>query len=101
LDPGCAEALLGMAQLALRSKDVAGAESLIERVLAVDASNIDALVMRADLARSRGENAAARTAYQAILDRYPENVHALVSLASLDMADNRLELARQRLEPAV
>jgi len=70
---------------------------LIGRALASAPQNVDAWLMKGDLARAMGDQAAG-AAYQKALEISPENVTARLDLVSLEIATGKFDDARKNIE---
>lgn len=97
---GLGEAHLGQARLALRRSDAGGAYDIVERALAANPHDVDALRFKGDLLRSRGKPDVALAAYQAILAHDPNNVQAHADIAATQLQLGKPDLARQQLAAA-
>jgi len=67
------------------------AQAGVDEVLALDARNLEALLLDAQLAARGGDMAAARKHVDAALARDPKNVQALAFKARLELAGGRLD----------
>ncbi|XLZ71507.1 XrtA/PEP-CTERM system TPR-repeat protein PrsT [Massilia sp. SR12] len=97
---GLVEAELGLARLALLRSDADGAYGIVERALAADPHQVDALRFKGDLLRARGKPELALAAYRAILAHDPVNVQAHADIAATQLQLGKPELARQQLAAA-
>ena len=98
--PGSQPALLGQARIALLDGDQAEALAMVEKALARQADNIDALRLHGDLLRLLGKNDEAMKAYQRILQLRPVQLQAHVDLANLYIQSGKLDEARKELSVA-
>jgi tetratricopeptide (TPR) repeat protein len=77
------------------------AQAFGERAMRFDNENVVAIYMTGKVAELRGDEAGARTAYEAAAKRDDQWFRPLVSLAFLDIAKGDLQAARARAERAV
>jgi putative PEP-CTERM system TPR-repeat lipoprotein len=106
ISPDLTRAHLGLAQinLGLGRRDISLAE--IEKVLAKNPKNAEALGLRGELKRIGGDKEGARQDFASAIASDPSNVAALVAHAALLLEDNQLDAARKdviaalRLSPA-
>ncbi|WP_083941344.1 XrtA/PEP-CTERM system TPR-repeat protein PrsT [Pseudoduganella violaceinigra] len=89
---------LGRARLALLQNDPAASALAVERAIAAEPRNPEALRAKGDLLRSRGELAEALASYRAILQVDKNNVQAYADMAATYLQDGKPALARQQLE---
>lgn len=80
------------------SKD---AQAGVDEVLALDAGNVEALLLDAQLAAQGGDMAVARKHIDAALARNPKSVPALMLKARLELADRHLDEGQKLMEQAV
>ena len=98
--PDYAEALLGLARIALGSAQFDQAGALLERSLAKQPGDIDTLRLKGDLLRIRGKNEEARLVYQQILALRPNNTFAHIDLANLHIQAGRFADAKTEIDAA-
>jgi len=77
------------------------AQAGVDEVLALDAGNVEALLLDARLAAQAGDMAAARKHADAALARDPKAVQALMLKARLELANRHLEEGQKLLEQAI
>ncbi|HTL74851.1 MAG TPA: XrtA/PEP-CTERM system TPR-repeat protein PrsT [Casimicrobiaceae bacterium] len=77
------------------------AQAGVDEVLALDARNLEALLLDAQLAARGGDMAAARKHVDAALARDPKNVQALAFKARLELAGGHLDEGIKLMEQAV
>ena len=94
-----AEALY--ASLLFAKGDTAAAKEIVDKVLAADTGNKDALLLRAHIAQKRGDLAAALNDVQIVVRDSPQYEPARVALANLYVAKNESQRARQIYEEAI
>jgi tetratricopeptide (TPR) repeat protein len=75
---------LALAARALEAGDEQVASDYITQALEIESTHPDALAMWGDLCLRRGEVEAAKAAFQSVLVRRPEDLHALVALGRLE-----------------
>lgn len=83
LAPENAEALLGLARIALKNKDAEGARAPIDRTIAAAPESLDAWLLKGELHLGLRQLEPATTAYEKALNLYPDNVAALLNLAAI------------------
>jgi tetratricopeptide (TPR) repeat protein len=82
-----------LARLALREGKIAEAEALVAEVLAIDASNAEALLIRGSIAADRQDYEGAIADLRTILRDQPESVPALTLLAKAYLGNGEPQLA--------
>jgi putative PEP-CTERM system TPR-repeat lipoprotein len=98
LDPNAAAPKIAMARLLAVSKP-ADANKLLDAVLSSDPRSGEALQVKGELARSRGDTQAAMNDFDAALKIDPKNVAVLLSRASLNIAEGKYKAADKDLDP--
>lgn len=96
LDGKGADALLArnrMAEIVLARNDRAGAERLLDEILAIESENSEALITRARIALQDGDTKTAIADLRSVLRNAPDNVVALRLLAGAHETDGALNLA--------
>lgn len=96
--PDSPPVLLANARLAALDRNFDLANQHVERALARDQTNVDAWMMKGDVARMSGNNEAAASAYAKALALRPGNPVAQIAAASVDIEMGRLDEARKRVE---
>jgi putative PEP-CTERM system TPR-repeat lipoprotein len=97
VQPDFAPALLGIARLKAQSQDLAGAQSIIDGILANTPQNTDAWHFKADLLRAAGDMTAARTAYAKVLEQRPHALTAHAALIVSQLREQKTDEAGQQL----
>lgn len=100
LQTDSADALLGMARMALAAGKDGEAAALIERALAAHPDNVECLRFHADLLRAAGRPAQALSAHQRILALQAYNVQVQLDVANLHLDAGRFAEARQAIGAA-
>ena len=95
-----ADALLGMARLAIVDKDIDAATRFAERAVDKNPKNIDARLFKGDLLRAQGKIEPALDAYGEALKIMPDNTPARLSRASVELAAGKFDAARADIEAA-
>ena len=98
--PDYAEALLGLARIAVGSAQLDEAAALIERSLAKQPGDIDSLRLKGDLLRMRGKNDEALRVYQQILALRPNSTFIHIDLANLHIQAGRFVDAKAEIDAA-
>jgi putative PEP-CTERM system TPR-repeat lipoprotein len=99
-DTNLVDAHLGQARLAWAADDAPAAATAVERAIHADPRSTEALRLRGDLLRSRGELDSALLSYHAILQLDRNNVQAYADIAALRLQQGKPAEARQQLESA-
>ncbi|WP_148290801.1 XrtA/PEP-CTERM system TPR-repeat protein PrsT [Sulfuricella denitrificans] len=95
-----ADALLGMARLAIEDKDIDAAVSFTDLAVSKNPKNIDAWFFKGDLLRAQGKIQPALDAYGEALKIMPDNTPARLSRASVELAAGKFGEARADIEAA-
>jgi putative PEP-CTERM system TPR-repeat lipoprotein len=99
--PGFADALLGMARLAMIGKDPAGAAALVEQAVAANPKDPAVYFFKATLLRAQGGKVdEAIAAFGQAIALKPDHVNALVERASLQIGTKKFDAAKADLEAA-
>ncbi|OIP09118.1 MAG: hypothetical protein AUK49_08660 [Betaproteobacteria bacterium CG2_30_68_42] len=96
--PDHPRALLASAWMKAQDKDVRGAETIIDAVLAREADSIEALGMKASLALARGDRENAIKAYRRITEVRPAQIAAHYGAYTLLMQENKVAEAKAQIE---
>ena len=96
--PEYAPALLGQARLKLLARDVAGAQSIIDGVLARDPKDTDALMFRAGLQNGSNQREAALATYRAVLAVRADHAGAHSALILASLQEGKLDQAQQQFD---
>ncbi len=78
-----AKSFLSLTSFNPQSSDAAAVAASAEKILQTDPENIPALMVRADLAREKHQDASAIDIYAKVLERYPDFIPAQKNLAAL------------------
>jgi putative PEP-CTERM system TPR-repeat lipoprotein len=95
-----ADALLGMARLAIVGKDLDAASRFADIAVDKNPKNIDARLFKGDLLRAQGKIEPALDAYGEALKIMPDNTPARLSRASMELAAGKFDAARADIEAA-
>lgn len=95
-----ADALLGMARLAIVDKDIDAAMRFADLAVDKNPKNIDARLFKGDLLRAQGKIEPALVAYGEALKIMPDNTPARLSMASVELAAGKFDAARADIEAA-
>ena len=95
-----ADALLGMARLAIVEKDIEAAMRLTDLAVDKNPKNIDARLFKGDLLRAQGKIEPALEAYGETLKIMPDNISARLSRASVELAAGKFDAASADIEAA-
>ena len=98
--PGFADALLGMARLAMLDKDVDGANGLIEQAIAANPKLPAVWFFKGAMLRAQGKNDEAIAAYGQAIAIKPDQVNALIERAGLLISKNQFDLAKADIDAA-
>ncbi|MBV8120816.1 MAG: PEP-CTERM system TPR-repeat protein PrsT [Alphaproteobacteria bacterium] len=98
LDPKAAPPKIGLARLTAASNP-AQANKLLDEVLAANPRSIEALQVRGELARAKGDVPAAMSDFDAALRIDPQNVPLRLSRANLNLAQGKYKAADGDLDP--
>jgi putative PEP-CTERM system TPR-repeat lipoprotein len=100
LDPSALPPKITLART-LAATNPAEASKLLDQALAVDPRSVEALLVKAELARAHGDAKAAMSQFDAALKIDPKNVAVLLSRASLNIADGNYTAADEDLNPVL
>ena len=93
--PEFADALVEQARIAAGNKKLDESARLIERAIASSPKHVDAWLSKGELARLGADQAGMLAANQKVLEMEPTNTTARLNIASLHIANNRLDEARK------
>lgn len=96
--PDYPDAVLGAARIKAVRGDVATADTDVAAVLAKDPKELEALLLKGDLARTKGSNPAAIAAYEAAVKESPRNFTARLGLTGAYIANRQFDLAQQQVD---
>lgn len=96
-DPKFADASLGLAKLSMRQQKNDDAAAQVDRILQQTPANADALIMKADLLRIKGDRAGAKAAFQQALAADKSKGQAYFGLMALALDDRQPADARKYL----
>ena len=100
--PGNLNALLTLVRtLSVRAEDAHRANPIIKALLTKEGGAPEVHLLAGELSMTRGDNAAARGAFERALALEPDSIEALKRLVNLDVIQKRPDAARRRLEAAV
>lgn len=91
--PNYPDAMLGEARIRASRNNFAEAKTLVDQVLAQSPKQVDALILKGDLARAQGNQADAMAAYEAALKEKPDNFLARMNLAGVLIAQKQVDAA--------
>ena len=97
-DEGLAEALVGLARVAMRRDEAAKVEALLSQLIETAPDDADVLLLRGDYAMTTENFADAEAAYQRLEGRYPGNVGTMLRLARAQIGGGRHEQASALLD---
>jgi putative PEP-CTERM system TPR-repeat lipoprotein len=98
--PEYADALVEQARLAAGNKKLDEAARLIDRAIASSPKHADAWLVKGELARIGADQAGVMAANQKVLEFDSSNTTARLNIASLHIANNRLDEARKLIAQA-
>ena len=100
LQPGAADALLGLARIAMSERRVEDANALLVRALTANPADIDCLRFKGDIQRNQGKPDAALFAYRSILALRPNNAQAHIDVANVHIDAGKFAEARAEIQAA-
>jgi putative PEP-CTERM system TPR-repeat lipoprotein len=98
LDPKAAPPKIGLARL-LGASNPQQANKLLDEVLTADPRSVEALQVKGELARAKGDTQAAMNDFAAALKIAPENIPVRLSRADLNIAEGKFKAADEDLDP--
>jgi tetratricopeptide (TPR) repeat protein len=101
LEPAGITARNRLAVIAIRNKDIAGAQKLLAEVLAKNPRDNDALLLRANLALSQSDPKSAIVDLRAVLRDQPNATGVMRALARAHLANGEPALAEETMRRAV
>lgn len=96
-EPGHLQASLGDAMLKASEKDLAGAQTEVDRILRKSPTQVEALFFKAELLAADNNRDGARSFYDKILAAHPDNVRAHYARVMLSLASQQLDIAASQL----
>lgn len=96
--PTHAPALVLDARMKASSGNVDGALAIADDVLQREPGQVDAGLFKAEVLRTRQDDAGAQTVLQAVVQRHPDSMAAYSALATVQLAQGRIDPARQSVE---
>lgn len=96
--PDYAPAQIGLARAKIEAKDMAGAQAIVDSILAKNPKEIEALLFRAALQADSGQRDAAMASYRAVLEVRPDNVTAHGALVMANLQQGKIDEAQKQLE---
>lgn len=100
IDPKFADASIGLARLELTQRKADVAIAVLDGVLASTPGSSDALIMKADILRSKGDKSAAKDLYLRALAADKAKVQAYLGLIGLELESGQVAEARKYLQSA-
>lgn len=100
IDPKYADASIGLARLELTQRKADAAIAALDGVLASTPDSSDALIMKADIIRSKGDKNAAKDLYLRALTADKSKVQAYLGLIGLELESGQVAEARKYLQAA-
>lgn len=100
IDPKFADASIGLARLELTQRKPDAAIAVLDGVLASTPDSSDALIMKADIVRSKGDKSAAKDLYLRALTADKTKVQAYLGLIGLELESGQVAEARKYLQAA-
>src|SRR5579883_2918012 len=100
LDPKAAAPKIGLARL-LAANNPAQADTLLDEVLAADPRSVEALQVKGEIARAKGDIAGAMNDFDRALSIDPNNIPVRLSRANLNLAQAKYSAADQDLDPVL
>jgi putative PEP-CTERM system TPR-repeat lipoprotein len=97
---GYADALLGMARVAMVEKDRDGAARFVDQAVAANPQDAAVWFFKGSLLRAQGRNADALAAYSQAITVKPDHVNALIERATLEIGSARFDAAKADLDAA-
>lgn len=98
--PEFADALVELARLAATERKMNDASILLERAIKSDPKHVEAWLTKGDLARFASDKAGMMAANQKVLEIDANNVPARLNMASIYIADDKLDEARKLVAQA-
>lgn len=89
-----ATALTGMARLALADRDVPTATTAIDKAVAANPADTDAMMFKAGMLRAGGKNDEARAIYQKVLKLKPNYVDGYIEKAQMEIGERKFDAAK-------
>jgi len=95
-NPAYDEPLIGLAESFFALEEYEEALEYLKQAQAYDRSNLDLIVLEGRIAIALNQPAAARSLFESVLEKQPNNLEARFGLAELDIAQGRTRNASQR-----
>ncbi len=95
---GFPTALLGKARLAVNANDNTLAEKYVDQVLAANAEDVDALIVKGELLRRQAKHAEALAVFSQVSQLQPQNLLASLGKAMAEVALQQFDSAAKDLE---
>jgi putative PEP-CTERM system TPR-repeat lipoprotein len=98
--PGYADAMLGMARLAIFEKDIVAANALVEQAISANPKNAAVWFFKGTLMRGQGKTAEAIAAYGQSIAINPDSVNARTERAMLEIGNKQFDAAKADIDAA-
>ena len=98
--PGYADAMLGMARLAIVEKDIIGAAALVEQAISANPKDADVWFFKGTLLRGQGKPQDAMAAYGQAIAFSPDFVNARIERAMLEINSKQFDAAKADIDAA-
>lgn len=95
-NPAYDEPLIGLAESFFALEEYEEALEYLKQAQAYDRSNLDLIVLEGRIAIALNQTAAARSMFESVLEKQPNNLEARFGLAELDIAQGRTRNASRR-----
>lgn len=95
-NPAYDEPLIGLAESFFALEEYEEALEYLKQAQAYDRSNLDLIVLEGRIAIALNQTAAARSLFESVLEKQPNNLEARFGLAELDIAQGRTRNASRR-----
>ncbi len=98
--PGHAEALTGMARVAMREKDIEAADRFAEQATSANPKDPQVWFFKGTLRQAQGKPAEALEAFSQTIALRPDHVSALLERASIEIAGSKFDAAKADIDAA-